>query len=201
MKTFGTAVVFLSAALLFCEPALAQEPSCHGSVPAAAPASDSLYQLDMELVDQRAVKMHLKDFSGKPLVISMFFGSCKSVCPLLISRVKQIQKDLPAKLRGQVQFLMVSFDPTRDTPELLATLTKEHHLDAAQWTLAQAKPRDVETLAAVLGIKYRRLPDGDFNHSSVITVADAGGRIVYSKEGLNQPSTEAVAAIVAKAPQ
>ena len=33
-------------------------------------------------------------------------------------------------------------------------------------------------LAAMLGIQYRELPSGEFNHSSVIVLLDAEGRVV-----------------------
>jgi protein SCO1/2 len=36
----------------------------------------------------------------------------------------------------------------------------------------------VRQLAAVLGIQYRALPNGDFNHSTALILLDADGRLV-----------------------
>ncbi|HYM29561.1 MAG TPA: hypothetical protein VET66_15530, partial [Steroidobacteraceae bacterium] len=47
----------------------------------------------------------------------------------------------------------------------------------ARWTLARSDETGTRKIAAVLGIQYRRLAGGDFNHSSTIELLDADGRI------------------------
>src|SRR3989338_5688031 len=42
----------------------------------------------------------------------------------------------------------------------------------------------VREIAAVLGIKYRRLADGLFNHSSVITLLDPDGVVLVRDEAI-----------------
>ncbi len=42
---------------------------------------------------------------------------------------------------------------------------QKRQLDAPRWTLAQAEPQDVPALSALVGLQYRQLPDGNFNHS------------------------------------
>jgi protein SCO1/2 len=83
--------------------------------------------------------------------------------------------------------LLVSFDPERDTPQRLAELAALHGVDQNRWSLARASDEQVRELAAVLGLKYRRLDNGEFNHSSVISVLDADGTIQARVEGLEQP--------------
>lgn len=41
-----------------------------------------------------------------------------------------------------------------------------------------ADERNTRKLAALLNIQYRELPSGDFNHTSVLILLDAEGRIV-----------------------
>jgi protein SCO1/2 len=73
--------------------------------------------------------------------------------------------------------LLVSFDPARDTPEALRRFADARHADPARWVVARADESEVRELAAVLGIRYRELEGGAFNHSSVITLLDADGMI------------------------
>jgi protein SCO1/2 len=40
----------------------------------------------------------------------------------------------------------------------------------------------------VLGIRYRQLPEGGFNHSSVIALLDPGGVFLARVEGMGQPA-------------
>jgi protein SCO1/2 len=105
---------------------------------------------------------------------------------LIISEVDQVIEELPADARGDVQVLLVSFDAERDTPEKLSSLARERKLDDARWTLATANDADARALAAVLGIKYRKLANGEFAHGSTIVVLDAEGHPVARTDSLGQ---------------
>jgi protein SCO1/2 len=74
--------------------------------------------------------------------------------------------------------LAISLDPARDSPAALAALAARHGLDTPRWTLARAANGDVRRVAAALGVRYRMLPDGEINHSTVIALLDADGRIM-----------------------
>lgn len=124
----------------------------------------------------------------------MFFASCQFTCPILVSDMKRIEAALPENVRTNVGFLLVSFDSTRDTPAALAQYRKTHGL-AANWTLLRAAPDDVLELSALLGVKFKKDLRGDFAHSNVITVLDAGGEIVRQIVGLNREARDAVEAV------
>ncbi len=156
---------------------------------------DSVYQLQIQLTDQ-AARTHKLDLNrGQPTLVTMFYASCPGVCPLLFENLQRMESALDAKQRSQLRVLMVSIDPERDTPQALATLAKQHHADLNRWTLARVKSTDVRKLAAVLNIQYRRLPNGEFNHSSVITLLDADGRNVAHTSQLNGVDKEFAAAL------
>jgi protein SCO1/2 len=71
----------------------------------------------------------------------------------------------------------VSFDPGRDDVATLRSYADKRKLDPRFWTLARAEPAQVRQLSGVLGLQYRQLPDGEFNHSSELILLDAEGRI------------------------
>ncbi len=161
------------------------EPS-HETLPAnSAAPGQRLYDLELALTDQRGNSVGLDTFAGHPVIVSMFYGTCPYACPMLISEIKGIEKKLPVETRSDLRVLLVSFDPERDTTAKLAELARGHDVDEARWTFARASADDVRELAAVLGIKYRKLANGAFNHSTVITVLDRGGRISKSETGLD----------------
>jgi protein SCO1 len=45
-------------------------------------------------------------------------------------------------------------------------------------TFASASESDARKIAALLGVRYRRLADGSFDHSSLITLLDSEGRVI-----------------------
>ena len=136
--------------------------------------ANSIYQLSVPFTDQLGRTSKLEDWRGKPVMISMFYGSCQFVCPRIVEALKHTEAGLTKK----VPVLMVSFDPVRDDTAALKAMAEERHIDPKRWTLARTDARNVRKLAAMLGIQYRELPSGEFNHSSVIILHDAEGRVV-----------------------
>jgi protein SCO1/2 len=91
---------------------------------------------------------------------------------------------------------LISLDPKRDTPQVLARMQKERDLDRARWTLATPDPQDVRAIAGLLGIRYRELADGEFNHTTVLVLLDANGRMIARTEKVGgQPDPSFLAAV------
>lgn len=155
----------------------------------------SIYRLDIALVDQDGAAMHLADRQGKPLLITMFYTSCKFVCPLIIDTLQKTERTLDAADRGKLDVLLVSFDAEHDTPDKLKTVADQRKLDTPRWTLARTETDQVRKLAAVLDIQYRALGDGEFNHSSVLVLLDAQGRIVARSDKLGAADPDLAAAL------
>ena len=144
----------------------------------AAPAvpGDSVYQLAATLTDQDGRPFELASLQGTPVLASMFYTSCDMVCPMIFETVQLTLRALPPAQRAGVRVLLVSFDPARDTTAVLKKTAQQRGCDE-QWRLARADEATARKVAAVLGIQYRKLANGEFNHSSTILLLDAQGRI------------------------
>jgi protein SCO1/2 len=142
--------------------------------------TDSLYQLNARITTQQGAPGRLNLYQGHPTVISMFYGSCPSYCPMLITAVQVYESHLDEASRARLRVLLVSFDAARDTPARLTELARMHRADPARWTFASASEPDARRIAAILGFRYRQLPDGSFDHSQIITLTDSQGRVLAS---------------------
>ncbi|MEO6410083.1 MAG: SCO family protein [Burkholderiaceae bacterium] len=145
------------------------------AAPTALPGN-SVYQVRPGLTDQDGRPFDLVSLRGRPVLASMFYSSCDKVCPMIFETIGMTLQALPAADRDRVRVLMVSFDPARDSVAVLKQTAKAHQCDE-RWTLARTDEAGARELAAVLGVKYRRLADGEFNHSSTIELLDTEGRI------------------------
>lgn len=152
--------------------------------PAATLPRNSLYQSAVPLTDAQSRHFAWSAKRGQPQIVSMFYSSCKFMCPMLIESAKAIDASLTPAERTRLGFTLISLDPKRDTPPVLARMTREHGLDASRWTLAQPAPKDVRAIAGLLGVRYRALADGEFNHTTVLVLLDADGRIVARTENM-----------------
>lgn len=179
----------LLAGCLLCLPLFAQS-----AAPATLPG-DSVYQLDVELVDQDARPLRFASLRGKPRVVSMFYASCPYMCPLIIDTLRLTEGQLDAEQRKGLDVLLLSFDSKRDDPAALKVLAAKRRIASDRWTLARAEPAEVRKLAAILGIQYRALADGEFSHSSVLILLDADGRIVARSDAMGKTNPAFIAEI------
>ncbi len=149
-----------------------------GSVHATGPLpGDSVYQLPVQLTAQNGQQQMLAARRGRPQLVTMFYTSCQMVCPLIIDSMRLTRNALDPKVRARIDLLAVSFDPAKDDVAALRSYADKRKLDPHIWTLARAEPAQVRQLSGVLGVQYRQLPDGEFNHSSELILLDADGRI------------------------
>jgi protein SCO1/2 len=158
--------------------------------------NDSIYRLTAQFSDQNGQQFQLADKRGQPLLVSMFYTSCQYVCPLIIDSAKGVEHGLSESERAQLGILLVSMDPVRDDTEALASVAAKRKLDASRWSLARTGKSDVRKLAALLGVRYRELADGEFNHTSALVLLDADGRKLASTERLGtNPDPEFIAVL------
>jgi protein SCO1/2 len=171
----------------------------HAMPEAAAMPGDSLYQLPVHFTTAGGDHLMLQQYSGQPVVVTMFYGTCKAACPMLTRAMTETAASLPASVRDKVRFLMVTLDPERDTPAALQHLADEYKLEAPRFEVARTDANGVRLLAASLGIRYRKLPDGNFSHSSILTALDVRGVPRARTETLLTADPEFVGAVAALA--
>jgi protein SCO1/2 len=202
MKAFVIILPLLGLALLNgCSDrpvaALSHTSCCRTNLPCASNSSlpdRSIYQLDSLWTTDSGAQTNLAALRGRIQVITIFFANCQAACPLLVNDMKRIEAALPPEAREHVGFVLVTFDPDRDTPEALRAYRNRQGL-AQNWTLLRGKPEDVQELAVVLGLKYKKDLQGQFAHSNVITILSPEGEIIQQQSGLPQTIEPLVAAI------
>ena len=166
--------------------------------PAPLPA-DSVYHLPATLTDQSGKRHAWARLRGKPRVVSMFYTSCKYICPLIVDAGLNVDKALTPAQRARIGIVLVSMDPARDTPAAMLSVATKRKLDLKRWMLLRPAPDDVRNIAGVLGIRYRLLADGEFNHTSELVLLDADGRILARTDKIGSAQDPAFLAAVRKA--
>lgn len=170
----------------------------HAGLPGNAPLPGrSIYLLEGPWSKAGGGSFALADLRGRPVLVLLFYGTCQSACPVLVRDLQRIDAQLADQDRAGARYLLVSFDPTVDTPERLADYAKDHGLAADRWTLASGTPDQVRELAAVLGVNYRPTGDGHYSHTQRITILDRDGVVAESFDGMDRP----IEPIVARAKQ
>ena len=175
---------------ILCMLALLAAAMTAQAAPAALPR-DSVYQLDAALTDQAGRRTTLGARRGTAQVVVMFYTSCSYICPTIIDTVLDLDRKLAPAERARLGVLLISLDPRRDDPAALLATATQRGLDLARWTLAQPQAADVRAIAGLLGVRYRVLADGEFNHTGALVLLDADGRVIASSaktSGVVDPS-------------
>ena len=155
---------------------------------------------EFALQDADGQRWDLDGLKGKVVVLNFIYASCKDVCPLqtdLISHIQEAVNQTP--LRDRVQFISITTDPARDTPDVLKAYGPIHGLDPTNWvflTIGQGEPEDVtRQLAERYGLKFTRTQDGEFVHGVVTSVIDRDGVLRAKFHGLAFDPTNLVSFI------
>lgn len=164
------------------------------------PISDlSIYNLPSQWTNQDGKNMEMKDMKGKVLVMVMIYTSCKAACPRLVADMRNIEQRIPQKIKENVQFVLVSIDPTVDTPKRLKSFAIENKMDGDQWVFLRSTEENTREFAAVLAVNYKKIAPVDFSHSNIISVFNADGELAYQQEGLGVNSDQTINKITEEA--
>ena len=141
------------------------------------------------LVDAAGRPFDLASLKGKAVLVSFVYTTCTGVCPVTTQALVRIQEALQeAKLWGKsVEFVSISLDPQRDTPEVLTQYARLFKADPTAWHFLTGPPRQVDWVINAWGMWARTVPSGALDHPSRIFLLDPRGhqREIYNLEFLN----------------
>lgn len=139
---------------------------------------------DFTLPTSTGEPMSLSDFRGKYVVLFFGYTYCPDVCPMTLNDIQQMLKTLDAERAEDVQVVMVSLDPDRDTPEQLATYLEYFDPSFIGMT---GTVEEIQPVADQFGIFFERQPGSDntnylVDHTSAVTIIDPEGhvRIIFT---------------------
>lgn len=137
------------------------------------------------LADMNGAPLALRGYRGKPLVISLVYTACSSVCPPTTQHVIGAVNEA-GRMMGLDRFnvLTIGFDARNDTPARLTQFASTQGIKSPNWQVASADPATIEALLGELGFSYRAVAGG-FDHLTQTTIIDREGRIyrhVYGED-------------------
>jgi protein SCO1/2 len=77
----------------------------------------------ISLINQAGDRVTEADFKGRPTLVYFGFTYCPDVCPMTLVTVERAYEQLPDGMEPP-QTVLISVDPERDTPDVLASYVK-----------------------------------------------------------------------------
>ena len=84
--------------------------------------------------------------NGKTTLIAFIYTHCADICPMTTHNLYLTQEELDKKGIENVNYVVISFDPERDTPEVLKKYAGILELDLTKWRLLTGKKSIISDL-------------------------------------------------------
>ena len=149
-------------------------------------SGNSGFEPAFSLPDTNGQTRTIADYQGKVVVLFFGYTQCPDVCPTSLAELAQAKKQL-GPLGQQLQVVLVSVDPERDTPTILA-----QYVAAFDPSFVALRPVDdtaVAKLAKQFHIVVKKTPASvgspyAIEHTAASFVFDPSGKLrLYARDG------------------
>ncbi|MDX1412739.1 MAG: SCO family protein [Candidatus Promineifilaceae bacterium] len=147
MKKHLILIVICTLLLVSCTNQPLEPADFKGSaMPATIPAPD------FELTDTDGNAVQLSDYEGKIVLLYFGYSFCPDVCPTSLSDLARVQRKLDDNGEN-IQVIMVTVDPERDTPQKLAEYVGYFH---PTFIGLRGTKEEIDAAAEGFGVYYEK---------------------------------------------
>lgn len=150
---------------------------------------------DVALVNTTGEDVRLDDWRGEMVLVFFGYANCPDVCPLTMAKLASTYRDLGEP--ENVQVIMVTVDPERDTPEVLRNYVENFHSDFVGLT---GTPQQIADASARFYATAIERAEGEVAHSSHVTLVGPKGRmrVIYNQDKVESVLQEDLETLLAR---
>lgn len=157
------------------------------------PLDKDLTKKNYNLINQDGEEVIFPNvIKGNITVIGFIFTHCPDICPMTTHNMYLTEKQLKEDGINDVNFVAISFDPERDSPEVLKKFAEARELDFKSWKLLTGEKKIITELLKrfdVKAIKTDEFTDAEGNyeysmmHTDRISLIDENARLKKNYKG------------------
>lgn len=143
---------------------------------------------DIQLITMNEDVYDFSKSEKKLKLVEFMYTHCPDICPTTTMKMNLLKRDLEqAGVFGkEIQFLSITIDPYRDTPEALRNHMKYFEIeDDGNWlfitgdhSTLKEDQKDIENLAGTFQFQYRDPGDGFYVHSTFVFLIDENNKFI-----------------------
>lgn len=155
---------------------------------------DDLSDKSFNVINQNGESVTFPDdYQGKYVVVGFIYTNCPDICPLVTQNLIKVQKEFNNP--DDIHFLGITFDPKRDTPEVLKNYKGLFNLEdnfdfltADSTTISEL----MDSVRVRSQVSFTQVREDDkevyfMNHSDKIMVLDKKSRVIFEYGGSMTP--------------
>ncbi|MGE6528380.1 SCO family protein [Pseudomonas sp. NPDC077382] len=133
----------------------------------------------VELVDEQGLSFTSDALRDRWFLLFFGFTACPDICPTTLSDMRRLLNQLPPMVRDQLQVILVSADPARDTPEALRTYLSYYRAGFKGLT---GEMPELQKLSKGLGLPFvattdSTVADYSVSHSGNLAIVGPNGTL------------------------
>lgn len=140
-KIFLVATVFINLILLI---------GCYEHFPLKQDVS----RTQNEFLNQDSVKVKFPELTkGKITLMAMVYTHCPDICPMTTHNMQLVESKLSKEELNKVRFVVITFDPNRDTPEVLKKFGEIRDINFSRWNFLTGTEQNTKEVMLKFDIK------------------------------------------------
>jgi protein SCO1 len=157
------------------------------------PLDQDLTRTQNTFLNQDSVEVQFpKIIKDKITILAMVYTHCPDICPMTTHNMHLVEQKLPDHLKDKIKFIVISFDPNRDTPAVLKKFAEIRDYSFDKWTLLSSDEQNTKEVMLKFGIKaipadssYDANGELSYNviHTDRISLIDQEGRLRSNYKG------------------
>jgi protein SCO1 len=152
---------------------------------------DDFNDVHFELTDQNGNEIIFPDdLKGSPVVMGFIYTNCPDICSFITANLKNIHDEMENP--QNVQFVAVTFDPERDTPDVLKNYAEAFDMNRPPFRFLTGETDVIEKFMNRVGIRKqisytKELENGEelyfINHSDKILLLNENAQQIMDYGG------------------
>jgi len=157
------------------------------------PLDQDIKRTQNTFLNQDSVQVQFPEIiKDKITVFTMVYTHCPDICPMTTHNMFLVQEKLSENLKDKVKFVVISFDPNRDTPAVLKKFAEIREFGFDSWTLLSGDALNTNEVMLKFGIKaipadssYDENGELSYNviHTDRISLIDQEGKLRANYKG------------------
>lgn len=176
-------ITILILSLLGCGPGEKPELPLKGNFP------------NLSLIDSNKNEFNFNQLKGEVVIVSYIYTNCPDICHITSKKMDALKKSFEQSFSTQISFVSISFDPSRDTPDVLDKHIEHMGLDMTKWFFVTGRRDKIYETLKTVGIepvldKMDNKKSYTYNHRDRISLLDKNGNIRKHYKGSTFDSEE-----------
>lgn len=130
------------------------------------------------------------DFEGAPLVMGFIYTNCPDICSFITANVRDVYSEMENP--GDVQFALVTFDPQRDTPDVLKSYAQSFEMDKEPFQFLTSDSSTIASFMDRVNVRTQEsysqeAENGErmyfINHSDKILLINENSELIFDYGG------------------